>query len=614
MPTPPDSRDPQPPLPKKVGRSLRRFITRDGREHLWAVLDHLDARPALKKTILVGLPAFAIAVGFGVWGYHHWARTNSLRIARQWLDAGRLDRAAIAVQDALATESGLPASWRLASELAWRKGNRLACVDYAKQAAVVGRYQSDDVLAWAEASILSDNVEQAQEAQTYLDPTTARSSPRALRLTGEIARRSRRFAEARDKFQAALQADSDAGARSLAADEVPLGIVCLQTGSASDRSQGQALLVKWAPDPDWGVDAMRALLADAVAYRDREAATRWAEYLRLHPRFTLGDVPACLQALADANPALYHTMLSQLEDKGRSSPTQAAQLLGWLTQIGQGAEAVRWGESLNPAANRKPPIALGIAEALRATGRWTELQAWMDGADWGRELASFEWAYQMLAARQSGDDAKADSLWRSLYTEGRASPAHALFLGDSLYSWGYPKEAAELLWAAAERPDLAYQALGTLARLYQVQRDAVGQYRAFSRLNSMRPGDRRIANNFVYFAALTDMGSQAHLESLAEDNFTHEPGNVVYRCTYAFVLVLSGQASRAMTLIEPVEKDWQKSRAVAFAYGAALSGLGRTAEAKEVFDSLDPRDLNLREADWIRTAVGGDNAGANRNR
>jgi hypothetical protein len=327
-------------------------------------------------------------------------------------------------------------------------------------------------------------------------------------------------------------------------------------------------------------------------------------YLRLHPRFTLGDVPTCLQALADANPALYQTMLSQLEDKGRSSPTQAAQLLGWLTQIGHGAEAVRWGESLNPAATRRPPIALGIAEALRATRRWTELQAWMDAADWGHELASFGWAYQMLAARQLGDEAKADSLWRSLYTEGRASPAHALFLGDSLYSWGYPKDAAELLWAAADRPDLAYQALGTLARLYQVQRDAVGQYRAFSRLNSMRPGDRRIANNYVYFAALTQLGSQAHIESVAEDNFTHEPGNVVDRCTYAFVLVLSGQASRAMTLMEPIKKDWEKSRAIAFAYGSALSSLGRKSEAREVFDSLDPRDLNTQEADWIRTAVG----------
>jgi len=578
-------------------------VARDSREHFWALLDLLDARPALKKTLLIGVPAFAIAVGFGVWGYHHWARTNAIRIARQWLDADRLDRAGIAIQDALATEPGLPASWRLASELAWKRGNRAASVEFAKKAAEVGRYQADDVLAWAEASILSDDAEQAQEAETYLDPATARVSPRALRLAGEIARRSRRFADARDQFQAALQADTKAGAQFPAVDEIPLGIVCLQAGSTADRTRGQALLAKWASDPNWGVEALRALLADAVAHREREAAARWAEGLRTNPRCTLGDIPVCLQALEDSDPARYQAMLAPLEDNGRSSPAKAAQLLGWLTQIGQAAEAVRWGESLDPAAARKPPIAAGFAEALRSTHRWADLQAWADRGDWGSDLGFLGQAYGMLAARQLGDRPKADSLWESLLAAGRLSPAHALFAGDLLYAWGCPKEAAALLWAASDRPDLAYQALGSLARLYQVQHDAAGQYRAFSRLNAMRPADRKIANNFAYFAAVTDLGSQTHIVQIAEDNFTHEPGNKIYRSTYAFVLVWSGQASRAMTLMEPVSHDWQESPAVAFAYGAALAGVGRKSEAREVFDSLNSRDLDPQEVDWIQAAL-----------
>ncbi|HXN34741.1 MAG TPA: hypothetical protein VN877_01125, partial [Opitutaceae bacterium] len=478
MPAPSEPPDPPPPPPGWAARSLRRLAAFDTRERLWALLDVLDARPALKWTVFIGVPAFVIAVGLGAWGYQHWARTNSIRIARQWLDADRLDRAAVAIQDALASEPGMPVSWRLASELAWREGNKVASVDYAKRAAVVSRYQADDVLAWGEASILSDDAAQAQEADTYLDPA-ARESPRAQRLAGEIARRDRRFADARDRFQAALQADAKAGAKSLAVDEIPLGIACLQTGSDGDRALGKTLLAKWAPDPVRGVAAVRGLLADAVAHRDRAASARWAEELRMNPRFTLGDVPACLQALADSDPARYQAMLSPLEEKSRSSPTQAAQLLGWLTQIGQGAEAVRWGQSLDPAASRKPPIAPGIAEALRTTQRWADLQDWVGQGDWGRDVGFLEWAYGMLAARQLGDGPKADSLWRSLYADGRLYPAHALFAGDSLVAWGYPREAADLLWAAAERTDLAYQALGTLARLYQNQHDAEGQFRAF---------------------------------------------------------------------------------------------------------------------------------------
>lgn len=603
MASPQDSQDPQTEPKFRLLLALRRFTTRDSRDRLWAALDMIDARPALKRALVFGVPALAIALVAGVLGYQRWAQSNSIRIARQWLDAGRLDRAAVAVQNALAAKPDLPASWRLASELAWRRGNRPASVEYAKKAAVVSRYQADDVLAWAEASILADDSAQARVALGFLDPETARTSPRALRLAGEIARREHRFADARDRFGEALRADKLAGTPSLAADEIPLGIVSLQTGVAADCARGRSLLAGWASDPRWGIDALRALVADAIARGEASDATRWAEALRLHPRCTLGDIPVCLEALSKYAPDRYRAVLGPLEDSSRSSPTGAAQLIGWLTQIGQGDEAVRWSLTLDRAAAGKPPIAPGIAEALRATRRWADLQAWIDKGGWGLDLRFLRLAYGFVAARQLGDEAKAQSAWQGLYADARSSAAHALFAGDSLYAWGYPKEATDLLWAAADRPDLAYQALGSLARAYQLKRDASGQCRVFDRLNVLRPADREIANNYAYFAALTGEGSQIRVERIAADNFAHDPSNVTYRSTYAFVLVWLGQAQKALTLMEPVSREWKSSAAVAFAYGSALAGLGRQSEAKEVFDSLDPRKLSPRELEWIRDSL-----------
>jgi predicted Zn-dependent protease len=591
------------PEPPKGAHALRKAFGRGGRENLWAILDALDARPVLKKSLLIGLPSLVLALGLGDWAYQRWARTNALRIAHQWLAAGRLDRAGDAVQDAIAHEADLPETWQLASELAWRKGNRPASVEYAKMAADVSRHRPDEVIAWAEASVLADDMAQAREALEYLDMETARSAPRALRVAGEIARRGGRFAEARDKFGAALQADTAAGAAPLAADEVPLGIVSLQTGAAADRARGRTLLQEWAADPRWGADALRALLADAVAHNDADSTTLWAEGLRRHPLCTLGDVPKCLQALAGSSPQRYQVALAAMEADAHGNPTQAAQLLGWLVEIGHADEAVRWGATLDKSQARIAPIAPGYAEALRASGRWPELQAWTDGADWGHDVSFLGLAYGLVAARHLGDAARADQLWRSLFADGTLNPAHALFAGDSLYAWGYPKDAASLLWAAAERPDLAFLAMGTLARLYQVQGDAVGQYRAFSRLNEMRPGDRKIANNCAYFAALTDLGGQTHIARIAEDNFNGEPSNAVYRSTYAFVLVWTGQADRALALMEPIARDWRKSPAIAFTYGAVLASVGRKPEAKEVFDSLDPRTLSPQESDWIKAAL-----------
>ena len=311
----------------------------------------------------------------------------------------------------------------------------------------------------------------------------------------------------------------------------------------------------------------------------------------------------CLQALFDSDKESYRAVLGPLEESCLRNPTRASELLGWLTQIGEGDEAVRWGGRLDPELARRPPVAAGFAEALRATKRWSDLQAWVGGAEWGRELDFMGWAYGMAADRELGDGEKADTLWQSLRADGALSPAHALFAGDSLYSWGYPAEAAELLWEAAERADLAYQAVGKLARLYQVEGDAAGQYRAFSRLNAMRPADRRIANNLAYYAALTDLGSLTRIEKIAQDNLDNEPSNAVFRSTYAFVLVWSGQAAKALSVMEPVSRDWRKSPAVAFAYGAALAKVGRKSEAREVFDSLSPRSLEPREAEWIRLAL-----------
>jgi predicted Zn-dependent protease len=119
----------------------------------------------------------------------------------------------------------------------------------------------------------------------------------------------------------------------------------------------------------------------------------------------------------------------------------------------------------------------------------------------------------------------------------------------------------------------------------------------------MQPTDRNIANNLAYFAALTDLGSLSHIEPMAEDNFNREPGSAVYRSTYAFVLVWANQGAKAMEVMAPIAQDWKKSAPVAFSYAAALASVGRKPEAREIFDSLDPRRLSPREKEWIAAAL-----------
>ncbi|HEY1848715.1 MAG TPA: hypothetical protein VGG37_05890, partial [Opitutaceae bacterium] len=353
--------------------SLRRIFSRDARENFWAALDFLDERPSLKRFLYFGVPVIAAILAASAWGYENWAKNNSVRIARQWLDAGKLDRAGAAINEALAQEPNMPESWRLASEFAWRRGSADASVEFAKKAAVVSRYDGVNSLAWAEAALLAGDIDSAKEAVGYLDPSFVSHSGRALRAEGEIERRQGRLSDAIGHFSAAARLDASLYGGPVAIDEVPLGITYLQTKVAQDRAKGVELLERWSKSLNWGVESLRELLADAQVHADPAAVTRWAEELRSHPRCTLGDIPDCLSALEKFNPGLYQVMLSGLEKKERASPNEAAQMLGWLNQIGQGAEAVRWAGTLDPEGSRKPPVAVGVAEALRATGQWQRL-------------------------------------------------------------------------------------------------------------------------------------------------------------------------------------------------------------------------------------------------
>jgi predicted Zn-dependent protease len=165
-------------------------------------------------------------------------------------------------------------------------------------------------------------------------------------------------------------------------------------------------------------------------------------------------------------------------------------------------------------------------------------------------------------------------------------------------------EAEVLWWAAADQggPN-AIQALGTLARHYQVSRNAEGQYRAFRQLHFAHPLDADVSNNFVYFAALTGHDG-AIAERLATEDLERNPQNLTYLATRAFVMFVNGRAADALALLQPKAAEVEKSPALAFAYGLALAGTGNKTEARALLEKIPQSALATREADLIKSALG----------
>lgn len=570
--------------------------TLEPRNLWWRLLDTFEAHRKVRWALYGLAVTLLLAGATWLWAYPWWSRRNAISITRQWIASGQLVYAARTAQQALLDSPASPEVWYLAAEVARLRGRPVDAAGYAKQAAGLDPDEPVYVIEWAQDALLAGQPEAAEQALTNLpDDVMAASSP-AQRIAGEIARRRVELTKARGHFEAALRLDGSA-----AIDEVPLGGILIYSRDAAERQQGLNLLTKWAADREWGATAMRTLLGDALEHGDRPAMLKWANALRVHPRCALGDIPNCLLALSQADPAQFNEVIAILKKKHGTRSDQAALLVGWLNQVGHAADAAEWLQSLPIAISGQPPVVVVAAESFRQARQWDNLAAWAQ-RDWGREMGFLRYAYGMLAARELGDNAKVAELWKTLQGEVQTVGVHALFAANTFYIWGWYNEALTLLNLAADRSDVAVTALGTMLRHYQTQHDAEGQYRALRRLYTLRAQDAAIANNFAFFAALT--GRDAALaERLARINHGTYPTNAAYTATYAFVLLMKDDASGAMNLLRPLASQWQKLPPVAFAYGLALAATGRKDEARAPLTSLAGTDLTTREEELIRNAL-----------
>lgn len=569
------------------------------REAWWDVLDAWETRRSFRWWVAGAAmaAAFGAIIGFGL--YPHWARRNAVRMARQWIDAGKPAYAAEIVRKGLEADPGRPELWSLAFELAERSGQRAMAVQYARQAFQLDPDHHALALVWASAALQADLLDEARSALARVPVTEQATSGFAQRLLGDLARRENRLGEARKHFEQALKIEGGGGANLL-----PLGLCLLNSGDPDERRRGLELLAGLSPDPQWGPAAMRALLAESLRAGDPAAMVRWAGALRASPGFAVGDMTNYLTALKRGDAGRFSAAVAQLEKDHLASPETAAQLVGWLDQVGSTDEALAWMATLPAEAIARPPLAVSKAETLRCAGDWRALRDWIAAAEWGQELNFLRAAYGLCAARALGDEEQGRLCWQALRDNARQSSRHALFAGTTLYSWGLNREAEELWWlAAGASNNLSVDALGTLARYYQVQRDAEGQYRAFNQLHQLHPRDDAVSNNLAFFAALTGNREQV-AEQIARDNSRRHAGDTAYQSTLAFVLVMGGKSADALKVLEPWKGEADRSPAVAFAYGLALAGTGDKAKARELLERLDPATLTLREIEVVKAALG----------
>jgi hypothetical protein len=562
----------------------------------WTLLDRLESNRVFRLKLYTTVAVLAVVVIGSGWYFPIWRENRALRVARQWLDAGKLEQAEAAVNLALEVAGERPEAWDLGADFARTVRRSQTALTFSRQAAVLAPEDPARHLARAGDAVVLDHLEEADLALSTAVQLEKTPSARAERMAGEIARRRGDLTAAYRHFQAAIRIG---GARP--ESEIPLGLVLASSTTLAERPLGTALLEKWAGDAEWGVEALRPLLESAVAAQDTGRMRRWADALLAHPRRETSDLLNSLLALSRVDPDRFAAALAAEQKSAGSDPVRVTELVSWLAGMDRGAEAIRWARTLPAHVTEAPPVAVALADALRLTGDWRGLLALSGQGNWER-LDFMRQAYQALAAQQLGDNPRHAQLWQSLTEAARRNGGQGAFLAGVVYSWGWKEPAVGLWEIAAEQPGLAVSALGALARHYQVQRDAEGLHKTFRKLNELRGTEPAVVNNYAYLAALLGRVDPRAEEALRGFRAA-EPANLDYRSTAAFLLLQDDRPREALALLEPVAGPLVESSARAFTYGLVLAANGRRAEARTVLEKVDRAALTLREEQILNAVL-----------
>jgi Tfp pilus assembly protein PilF len=563
----------------------------------WVLLDRLERSRRLRIGLAAGGAAALLAAGGLAWGLPWWQQRNAVRNARAWLEAGRLDNAGPALRLALDRAAADPESWALAAEYAGRLGQLSQSLEYARRAAALAPADGALGVDLAARALVAGQLDEAARALGALPASVRAGDPRALRVAGDLARRQGRLDEACDHFTAAIRIEGH-----IPQDEIPLAEVWLLSTDATLRQRALELLARWAPHPEVGPLALRALLNDALRLDDRPGLARWAPLLRNHPRCTLGDIPLVLRSLSRSNPAEFEATVANFARHYAADPTSAAQLIGWLNEVGRHDSALAFAGQLSPAFRQQPPVSVVLCESLRAAGDWQALLALAEAREWTKDTEFLRQAFLLRGALALHQTPRADEARKALQSLVRLNPAHGLFAADTLYVWNEHDEAVALLWLIADDRSLGAQALATLTRHFQSVGDAEGQYQTFRRLRSLQPQDADISNNFAFFALL--LGKEENLAArLARENYEREPAKPAYLATHAFALVCQGMTSEAARLLAPVPEA-EQDNAFKFAKGVLLARTGDKPQARLLLSSLPRQDMSRQEISFITNLLG----------
>ena len=373
----------------------------------------------------------------------------------------------------------------------------------------------------------------------------------------------------------------------------------LSSSALTEKALAKVNLLKAAESmSDYGLQALVILSTDPrvpIFTDDRELL---AEQLRKHPESTAQiRMLAATQELLSRPDDPEAVVERAIFEEGEKNKKLVA---NWLLQIGAPQRAV---EFLTTGAGSRLPatinaeLKLNAYLALNDFAAIRELMA-AQGDVLPEDLRNSVVAVTnaVLAASDSGDPTPE---WQEAYDLMREQEnlGVVLMLADLAAQRGWidvAQEAFEWSLEMSENPAQKLRIANILVRASAANKDSAGMLKASRQILAIDPNDVSAKNNQYYLEALLEDPPDADPDRFRElvERF---PGQI-FHSSYAFALWKNGDLEQAAAEHDLLDERHLENSSVSLVGSLIAFDTGNLAEARDLFDRVDPDNLLPEEA------------------
>src|SRR5712691_4799680 len=336
--------------------------------------------------LLIGITALAFIVGtifsrYTSEVYNTWRQRRLLQRANVLLSQGdsnataaatrqnNLEEAMKIAKQVLRIQPDSLAAYYVLAEAA-EKRNLEETVSWRAQIARLLPHDLDSQLNLASAALRFGQLDLARKA---LDNVPASQRDRAAFhvVAGWLARAEGNFVEQEQQFAEAVKKEPENDLY-----QFNLAALQIRSSEADKSATARATLERLSKTSAFRTGAVRALLNDAVARSDFDAADNLAQQLQMSPQVTFSDYLLCLNFYRKLDEKKFRLLLGKVKPFAARNSSDLASLMDWMNQNGLAGDVVKWIDKLPAAELGSPPTSIAAADAYATVKNWSRLKRW----------------------------------------------------------------------------------------------------------------------------------------------------------------------------------------------------------------------------------------------